>query len=351
MRWMADNGAKNIITFSRSGLHPGATAAHAVVSELGKRGVSVYAVKCDVASAESVSKALQECAQQMPPIKGCINAAMDIYDAPFEGLSYDQWDRSLKSKVATSWNLHQQIPVGSVDFFILLASLVGIYGPIAQSNYAAGCTFQDAIASQRAEKGENAVSVDLGWMRSVGRVAEKEEYQKNRESQRDMKQVETEELLSILSFYCQPNNGQRRQVLLGGMTPADFLLHGEEPIPLLQRPMFTGFARSAATKNTGSQAQSGESLAVRFEQASTPEEKLDVAVHAICARLARALDVPVDDIEPTKLLSQYGVDSLMAVELRNWIGKEFTASVPVFQITALSIVALGELVVQKRSGA
>jgi acyl carrier protein len=53
---------------------------------------------------------------------------------------------------------------------------------------------------------------------------------------------------------------------------------------------------------------------------------------ALASKLARAMFIAPDDVEPTKPLSAYGVDSLMVVELRNWFGKEFGASVAVFDI-------------------
>jgi acyl carrier protein len=294
-----------------------------------------------------MESALKECAESMPPIIGAINASMDIYDTPLESMIYVQWVRGLESKISTSFNMHQHLPVGSLDFFILLSSLAGIYGTIAQSNYAAGCTFQDAIARYRAEQGENAVSVDIGWMRSVGKIAETEEYQRNRENQRDMLQVETEELLSLLSVYCQPKNGQKPQVLLGAITPAYFLDRGETPAPLLQRPMFTSFAQMLESDKPKS-ASNANDPARLFQQAATAEEQAQVVVHAVMARLGRALGVSADDIEPTKQLSDYGVDSLMAVELRNWIGKEFKANVAVFDLTGgASIIALGELVAER----
>lgn len=74
MKWMARKGAKHLIVLSRSGA--ASQAAAEVVDELSKQGITVAAPKCDVSSADSISEVLDEYAKTMPPVRGCINAAM-----------------------------------------------------------------------------------------------------------------------------------------------------------------------------------------------------------------------------------------------------------------------------------
>ncbi|KAK0625498.1 hypothetical protein B0T17DRAFT_591051 [Bombardia bombarda] len=65
-------------------------------------------------------------------------------------------------------------------------------------------------------------------------------------------------------------------------------------------------------------------------------------------KLARALSIAADDVQQSKQLSNYGVDSLMAVELRNWIARDFGVNVAVFEIMGSSrIAAIGALIAQK----
>lgn len=82
IRWMASRGAKHLILPSRSG--PSSKAATEAVAELAKKGVNVVAPKCDVSSASSLAEVLEECSKTMPPVKGCINAAMvlQVYLVP-----------------------------------------------------------------------------------------------------------------------------------------------------------------------------------------------------------------------------------------------------------------------------
>lgn len=64
--------------------------------------------------------------------------------------------------------------------------------------------------------------------------------------------------------------------------------------------------------------------------------------------MALTLSVELSDIDPEKNLAAYGIDSLMAVELRNWLGKDFAANLTVFEIMrATKIDDMAKLVVEK----
>lgn len=65
-------------------------------------------------------------------------------------------------------------------------------------------------------------------------------------------------------------------------------------------------------------------------------------------KLARALSNLPDDIDPDKRLSEYGVDSLMAVKIRNGIDIDFQAEVAVFEIMGgTTIRSVGTLVTDR----
>lgn len=85
-------------------------------------------------------------------------------------MTYDQWHRGLQPKVNGTINLHNNLH--DVQFFVLLSSLTGVGGNTSQANYAAGNTFQDALARHRTTQGLPAVSIDLGAVEAVGFVAE-----------------------------------------------------------------------------------------------------------------------------------------------------------------------------------
>ncbi|KAI0532709.1 hypothetical protein GGR58DRAFT_489208 [Xylaria digitata] len=350
IKWMADRGAKNLIILSRSG--PVSEAAVELISNLTARGVIVFAPKCDASSATSLADALSESeALAMPPIKGCINAAMVLQDAVFENMTYSQWALTINSKVRSSGNLHSLLP-RDLDFFVLLSSLAGICGTVAQSNYAGGCSAQDALARYRVANGQKAVSFDVGWMRNVGIIAEKESYQRNRQQAADMQQIDDTELLALLSVYCDPElpllSAAKSQILIGLLTPADFLLQGQTPPQMHDRPLFGAFSHVVGQATTETTLPVTENPGTLFRLAAETDERIQIVIRALAVKLARSMSILPDDVEPSKPLSSYGVDSLMAVELRNYIGREFQATVAVFDIMGgVPISSIGDLVVER----
>lgn len=348
MKWMADRGARYLIVPSRSGAS--SKAAVDIVAELKARGVCIVVPKCDVASESAVSSLLDECARTMPPIKGCINAALVLQDAMFENMTLAQWDLAVKAKVDTAWNLHRLLPK-DLDFFILLSSLAGIVGQMATTNYAGGCTFQDALARYRIEHGQKAVSIDIGWMRDIGIVAETAAFQRQRLATEDMQQIDGRDLMALLTLCCDPAappmTPEQSQILVGLRTPADFLAKGQTPPALLERPLFSAFSRVMGTETTAKAGQAADPAAL-FRAAADSEEKVQVVISSLVAKLARAMSISPEDVELSKPLSSYGVDSLMAVELRNWIRRDFAAPVAVFDIMGgVPISTVGELVVAR----
>ncbi|KAL7937160.1 putative polyketide synthase [Trichoderma chlorosporum] len=346
-KWMVSHGAKNLIIPSRSGAS--SKAAKEMVEELTARGINIVTPKCDVASEEELSDALDDCSRTMPPIKGCINAAMVLQDAVFQSsMTFEQWSLTMRSKVQTSWNLHSFLPK-DLDFFIMLSSIAGVIGQMASANYAGGCTYQDALVRYRLAHGQPAVSLDIGWMRNIGIVAENSAYQRQRQSLEDMKQIEDTELLATLAMYCAPNSQlshtvaqAQGQVLLGLKTPADLLSKGRNPPELMDRPLFAPFssiAGSGAAASNGANTNQEAAAGARFRQAVDAGERADIVLRALAARLARAMSISSDDVESNKTLSHYGVDSLMSVDLRNWLGREFGATLSVFDIMGGSSIS------------
>ncbi|PVI01618.1 hypothetical protein DM02DRAFT_590921 [Periconia macrospinosa] len=334
--WMVKKGARHIVVLSRKGSTT--VAAQKIIAELRAKGVQVYAPKCDVSSRDELAAELTMVQSTMPPIKGCINAAMLLQDTFFANMSHSDWSGTVKSKLVSSTNLSALVP-RDLDFFILFSSLSGVYGTPGQSNYAAGCASQDALARQRTEQGLKALSIDIGWMRTIGVVAESELYQRVREREADMQQIEEDEFLAVLDICCDPHReiegADDCQLLLGPVIPSAIRAQGQDPPPILQRPLFSAFDelhRLDKVQALVNAQSSGHSTAMLLERAETEEEKKDIAVKALVEKVARALAIPSGNIDTAKPLFEYGVDSLAALELRNWMVKEFGSEMAVFDI-------------------
>lgn len=262
-------------------------------------------------------------------------------------MTHTQWDQTIRSKLQTSWNLHALLPK-NLDFFILLSSISGIIGNGGQSNYAAGCTFQDSLARYRTRHGYNATSIDMGVMRTIGIVAETKALHKKFDGLTSFPQIEKEEIFKLLELCCNPQQRLlgpgRSNIVMGAATPIDLQNQGLNPAEFMRRPLFSHF--SQARNISGAPGpQSGINVAALFRQSDSGAERARIVVESLGTKLARALSIEPEDVDVEKPLHAFGVDSLVAVELRNWIAKEFVSDVPVFEIMgAKTVKALGELV-------
>ncbi|RKU47565.1 hypothetical protein DL546_006926 [Coniochaeta pulveracea] len=93
----------------------------------------------------------------------------DMRESVFESMTYKQWQLAVKTKVDNSINLHNHL--ADLDFFVLLSSVLGQIESVSQANYAAGNTFQDAVARHKVSLNLPALSLDLTSVTDVGFVA------------------------------------------------------------------------------------------------------------------------------------------------------------------------------------
>jgi len=79
--WMAERGAQNLIFVNRSGLSR--ESSKETVRVLEERGVRVIVYACDISDSRQMQTMVSELAQQAPPIRGVIQAAMVLKVRPF----------------------------------------------------------------------------------------------------------------------------------------------------------------------------------------------------------------------------------------------------------------------------
>jgi len=274
-------------------------------------------------------------------------------------MTYAQWEETVRTKVNSSWNLHRLLP-RNMTFFILTSSLAGIYGLPSQSNYAAGSSFLDALARMRAsnEGYGTTVSLDLGWMESIGIISERADYRRIRERTRDMQPISTDDFIAVLEHYCDPAlpqpSPEQSQVLLGTSTPADSLARGDQPPSHLRVPLFSPFFNVVRSPSSTSETQNADKDAAavaveNFMNATNVNDRTNAVVQLLKHYLVTALGVQPENVDLHRSLADCGVDSLMAIELRNVFWQRMRVSVAVFEILgAGDIQDLGRLVAKRR---
>jgi hypothetical protein len=246
-------------------------------------------------------------------------------------MSLSEWQESLEPKTTGSWNLHQLLPK-DLSFFIMLSSMSGIVGGHGQPNYAAGNTFQDALAHHRVSQGSKATSLDLAMIRTTGMLARQPKLMQHLDGLGIYLAMTEQQFHVLLEHYCDPNPTEPRstQLICGIASPSLISSRGKQIPKWMTQPLFSSLLANDSAEKQGP-AATGEYRSMLLN-AQSAEEAATVVSDALVHRLARSLGMPDGDIDPSRPLHFYGVDSLVAVELRNWFFRELHADVAVFEI-------------------
>ncbi|KAF2264111.1 ketoacyl-synt-domain-containing protein [Lojkania enalia] len=350
-RWCAARGARYLILLSRSGAK--GREAQELVEELAAQGVHVEAPPCDVADEKALRVVLDDCAIRMPPIKGCIQASGAFKDISFEKMSLDDWNVAIKSKVTASWNLHKALPAG-MDFFVMTSSMSGILGMISQSSYAGGNVYQDALARHRIALGEKAAALDLGVLQDVGFLTEAQKERLNRMGYFVFNYEA--EIHALLDIFCDPANAMLTAIecrpITGFKTTAQMVADGVEVPFTFGQPLWrhTQYAHVEETKKSRV-ASTGFDVRGLIESAETMAQATAIATGALRKRVAVLLSTQEERLVESSAMHSYGIDSLVAIELRNWSQKTFGVEVAVFEIVGgASFVGVGMSIATKIRG-
>ncbi|KAI4950323.1 Type I Iterative PKS [Alternaria rosae] len=345
-QWLVTHGAKHLIFISRFGAV--SEEAQAFVESLHVSDVRTAILKCDVSDALELSNLVSETLRSFPPIKGVIQGAMTLNDSLFSTMTSHQWTSTILPKVHGSKNLHETTLSQPLDFFILLSSLHCFIGNPGQANYAAGCAYQVALAKYRNALGLPATAIDLGIVGDVGYVVEKK-VQGRKVQVQEFKHIHEKEMLALIELGIrEPMMGH---VVTGLDSDLDIssLNDGEAPFfardPVLShlpylRPHLK-IETPAHASNDGTTTTS-LSLSAQLSSCSSAGAAKEFIIAALLKKLSRSLMMDVSELEATRSMSSYGTDSLVAVEIKNWIQRETKATVSVFEI--LQSASIGGLV-------
>lgn len=341
-----------------------------LLCEMRENKIRVECPVCDITDARALNSVLRQYSETMPPIKGCFQASMVLrvglaihghitssncsQDSTFATMSYEDWTQGVAPKVQGSWNLHEPLPKG-MDFFILLSSVCGVFGNGGQSNYAAGNTFQDALAQYRITLGEKATALDLGIILSEGFVAENQHIMDHLMRLSLLLPIPQDELFALFDLYRNPSielpHPVQSQVITGLELPADQRVKGKDVLLAMYQPLFRHMheieSSATFTSNTGEQAQD---LRTHFTGATSFANAASIVSQALRTKMSRILGIGHDQIQLESRVEAYGVDSLVAVELRNWLTKEVDADIAVFELLgAATLSSVGMVAATKSS--
>jgi hypothetical protein len=236
-------------------------------------------------------------------------------------MTITEYHSAIQCKVQGTWNLHNTaLEQGSpIDFFTMLSSISGVVGQKGQANYAAANVFLDNFAVYRRGLGLLAISVDLGAIEDVGYMSEHSDLAVALDSAAwtPINEGLFHKIVhfSLIQQISPINLTSAAQLITSIAVPQ------QENSTLLVDVRFAGqcFGDSAGNKSVVSKDGSHEIQALFLMLKSQVDTAtiLTAAIQIINRQFMRTLRLS-EPMEPAKPLSSYGLDSLSAVEFRNW---------------------------------
>ena len=265
-------------------------------------------------------------------------------------MTAEQYHTTLSNKLQGTWNLHNAALAQkqSLEFFTMLSSISGVIGQKGQANYSAANVFMDAFATYRQSLGLPANSTNLGVIEDVGYVAEQGGMESHfDESATGINEAFLRRILSISIFQqISPINKESNAQLITGLT-----FPQPEGSDLIKDARFSGLFINDFSASTGKVASdSSRDLQAFFllhQSGADPATLLASAVEIVNKQFTKTLRLD-EPVEPAKSLTAYGLDSLSAVEFKNWVRVEFGTELTTLDITnASSLFSLCQKIISK----
>lgn len=306
-KWMLSKGAKHLILASRSGATAGNAAARA---ELEAAGAVITVPSVDVSNLEAVKTLVGNCTKSATPLRGIIHSAGVVDDQLLTDVTWDRFVRAMAPKLNGTWNLHKATENIEMDCFTMYSTMSAVVGNVGQSNYAAGNAFMDALAQLRSSSGLPALSVNWGPWAEVGMASRMDPAALKMIPEAAMiTPTEGMELLSIMMSQTKAQVAVVASTFLQTFASSSTLM-----VDLMKE------AKPAAKKKAPSGGAAGAGgTALSTTLATAPEtQRQTLLVEFISGEVAKILALDsAADVDPSQPLTEMGLDSLMAVELRN----------------------------------
>lgn len=329
-QWLADRGARHLVLTGRQTPELSNSTFQAIQA----RGVQLRCVQADISDEKAMRRVLEDLRETMPPLRGVIHSAGVLDDGILLQQSWERFTTVFAPKVAGSLVLHRLTASDPLDFCVFFSSIASVFGSPGQSSYAAANAFLNGLAQARNAAGKPSVSINWGAWAGAGMAVDRGLISRARESGFGV--LEPGAGFQALEVALMAG---RSQVMISPVDWPTFLRHSQPGGYSLA--FLNDFIQPASSVDQRSNDQSeavdvrterGVSKSAAFRQrldAVAPNRRRSVVLEQIRNEVAHVLGLQNSGSLPNnKPLHEFGLDSLMAVELRNRLGDVVGHSLP-----------------------
>ena len=292
-----------------NGRRPPDAAARQTIETLRARGFHVEVELADVAEAAALDAMLGRIDAALPPLAGVIHSVGVLADAAIANQTWESFETVLWPKMLGAWHLHRATAHRDLDLFVLFSSVAGVVGNPGQANHASANAFLDQLAAHRRALGLPGQAIAWGAWSELGEAEEQRERIAGRREASGAGWFTPERGFRALQRLL------RRDVTGAVVAAVDWPLFGDS---LGVRSSLLEDLLAVATDQGGDAAPS-ENLLEQF--AATPAAgREDLLVSFLQAEVQAVLRLPSAP-DASVGFFDLGMDSLMAVELRNRLNR------------------------------
>lgn len=315
--WFADQGAGEVILAARRDVREVDPDG---VKAIEAKGTRVTTVKADSGDQAAVGDMMTVVREHSLPLAGVIHAAGVLSDAFVVNQDVASFEKVMAPKLAGAWYLHEETKAMDLDMFVLFSSLSSLLGAPGQANYAAANAFLDGLAYYRRGLGMPATAINWGPWGEVGMAANSQVEANAKAS--GVHLIDPQVGLGWFAQVLESNPVQRGLMVIDWAALAN--MSGSIPAFLSELDVKASVGVDADLQKMADE--------FRTNLADAPiDERTPMLIEMICEQIKRVMGLDESDtINPNQPLQELGLDSLMAVELRNilcaLIGKQLPAT-------------------------
>ncbi len=322
-RWLAENGAGSIALVGRRGVEtPGAAERAAELHALGAEA-RVYAG--DVGEAASLAAVLDRIRADQPPLRGVVHAASAITDALASELNPTDIASTMRVKLGGALLLDRLTREDPIELFLLFSSATTLLGAPGQGAYVAANLALEALARRRQAEGRPALAIGWGPIQDAGYLADRPEARDALARRLGAKPMPAIQALSAIPVIAASG------VAIAGFAETNWN-DARRFLPILVAPLF-------AEVRSDNGASAGDDSLLEHLSGLSAEEALPLLKTAVAEEAANILRLPPATIDPLRPLSEMGMDSLMAVELRLALENRLRVDLPLMSLAEGTSIA------------
>jgi acyl carrier protein len=251
-------------------------------------------------------------------------------DRTLDSMTSHDFEVPLQTKLKGTLNLEDAFKNTNLDFFIMLSSAANIVGTSGQGNYNAGNSVQDALAHLSKSKDCHYLTFNLGMVEGTGHI-EDHDTRNNWLYRAGLKMIQQADLDKMLEYILSPTaRADRLPQLVAGFDPQT-LSRAETINGTIRSPLFAHVLEPIKVEQKQETITKKKSFREIYDT-DGPEEALVFTTAAVSTKLSSLTSVDAGSMDLDKAIVDFGLDSLIAIELRNWIRREFKASLQSLEI-------------------